>query len=92
MATIENHATCWVHKDFCHTAKNVETLREAFEVSGGKDECQARVTGIEREYWMGTEMDILGGYGFQGAVTAGDGCNQKGDKMGAGFINLRRKK
>ena len=26
------------------------------------------------------------------ALTAKDGSNQKGDKMGAGFINLRRKK
>ena len=42
--------------------------------------------------WMGTEIGKLGGYSFQGVVTAGDGSNQKGDKMGAGFINLRRKK
>ena len=86
MAASKNHANCWVHKDFPYTANNVETLREAFEASGGKDECQVRVTGIEREYWMGTEISRLGGYGFQGAVTAGDGSNQKGDKMGAGFI------
>jgi len=30
---------------------------------------------------------MLGGYGFQGQVTAGDGS-----KMGAGYNNLRRKK
>jgi len=41
---------------------------------------------------MGTEIGKLGGYGFSGAVTAGDGSNQKGNTMGAGFINLRRKK
>ena len=40
----------------------------------------------------GSEIGKLGGYGFQGAVTAGDGSNKKGDKIGAGFINLRRKK
>jgi len=92
MAASKNHANCWAHKDFPYTANNVETLREAFEASGGKDECQVRVTGIKREYWMGTSIGRLGGYGFQGAVTAGDGSNKKGDKMGARFINLRRKK
>jgi len=40
---------------------------------------------------MGTEIGILGGYGFQGQVTAGDGSDKQG-KMGAGYHNLRRKK
>jgi len=31
---------------------------------------------------MGTEIGRLGGYGFRGTVTAGDGSNQKGGKMG----------
>ena len=35
--------------------------------------------------------DRLGGYGFQGQVTAGDGSDKQ-DKMGAGYNNLRRKK
>ena len=47
---------------------------------------------IEWEYWMGTEIGRLGGYGFRGKVTAGDGSNQKGSKMGAGFVNLRKKR
>ena len=38
---------------------------------------------------MGTDIGRLGGYGFQGAVTAGDESNQKGGKIGAGFINLK---
>ena len=33
---------------------------------------------------------MLGGYGFQGQITAGDGSDKKG-KMGAGYNNLRRK-
>ena len=37
---------------------------------------------------MGTEIGRPGGYGFHGAGTVGDGSNKKGDKMGAGFINL----
>ena len=45
---------------------------------------------IERErsdYWMGTEVGMFGGYGFQGQVTAGDGSDKQG-KMGAGYNNL----
>jgi len=34
---------------------------------------------------------MLGGYRFQGNVTAGDGSDKKG-KMGAGYNNLKRKK
>jgi len=40
---------------------------------------------------MGTEIGMLGGFGFQGQVTAGDGSDTQG-KMGAGYKNLRRKK
>jgi len=45
---------------------------------------------MEWEYWMGTEISRLGGYGFRGTVTAGDGSYQKGGKMGAGYVNLRK--
>jgi len=38
---------------------------------------------------MGTEIGRLGIYGFRGTATAGDGSNQKGGKMGAGYVNLR---
>ena len=41
---------------------------------------------------MGTEIGRLGGYGFRGTVTAGDGSNKKGGKMGAGYVNLRKKR
>ena len=37
---------------------------------------------------MGTEIGRLGGY----TVTAGDGSNQKGGKMGAGYVNLRKQR
>ena len=36
-------------------------------------------------------IGMLGGYGFQGQVTAGEGSDKQG-KMGAGYNNLRRKK
>jgi len=66
-------------------------LKKPAGVSGGKDECQVRLKGKERDYWMGTEIGMLGDYGFQGQVTAGDGSDKKG-KMGAGHTNLGRKK
>ena len=46
----------------------------------------------EHDYWVGLEIGILRGYGFQGQVMAGDGSdNLKQGKMGAGYNNLRRK-
>jgi len=66
-------------------------LKKAAGVSERKDECQVRLKGREHDYWMGAEVDMLGGYGFQGQVTAGDGSDKQG-KMGAGCKNLRRKK
>ena len=32
----------------------------------------------------------LEGYGFQGTVKAGDGSNQKGVKMGAGYVKKEK--
>jgi len=87
MAVSEDHASCWVHKDLIVTTKQIQALLTAARVSGGKDECQVRLTGIEREYWMGTEIGRLGGYGFRSTVTAGDDSNKKGGKRGAGYVN-----
>jgi len=62
------------------TTKQIQALLTAARASGGKDECQVRLTGIELDYWMGTDIGRLGGYGFRGTGTAGDGSNQKGGK------------
>ena len=83
------NTTRWVHKDLTVTTKQIQALLTAARASGGKNECQVRLSGIEREYWMGTEIGKLGGYGFRGTVTVGDGSNQKGGKMGAGYVNLQ---
>jgi len=72
--------------------KQIQALLTAARASGGQDECQVRLTGIEREYWMGIEIRRLGVYGFRGTVTAGDGSNQKEEKMGAGYVNLRKQR
>jgi len=88
MAMGEDHASCWVHKNLTVTTHQIQAAR----TSGGKDEGQVRLTCIEQEYWLGTEIGRLGGYGFRGTVTAGDGCNQKGGKMGAGCVNLQKQR
>jgi len=90
-AVSEVYASCWVHQD-CHVADEQKAaLKKAAGVSGGKDECQARLNGRERDYWIGKEIGMLGGCGFQGQVTADNGSDKQG-KMGAGYNNLRRKK
>jgi len=90
-AVSEEYAPCGVHQD-CHVAdKQKAALKKAAGVSEGIDECQVRLKRRERDYWMGTEIGMPGGYGSQGQVTAGDGSDKQG-KMGAGYNNLRRKK
>ena len=85
-AVSEEYASCWVDQD-CHMADEPKAaLKKAAGVSGGKEECQVRLKGTNRDYWMRTEIGMLGGYGFQGQVTAGDSSDKKG-KMGAGYNN-----
>ena len=91
MAMSEDHALFWVHNDLTVTAELIQALLTAARASGGKDECQVRLTGIEREYWMGTEIGRSGDYSFRGTFTAGDGSNQKGGEMGACYVNLQTK-
>jgi len=50
-------------------------LKKVARLSGGKDKCQVQLKGTERDYWICTEISMLGGYGFQGQVTAGDGSD-----------------
>ena len=87
-AVSEEYASCWVHQE---ADEQKAALKKAAGVSGGKVECQVRLKGRERDHWMGTEIGMLGGYGFQGQITAGDGSDKQG-KTGAGYNNLRRKK
>jgi hypothetical protein len=51
-------------RSHCHE-KKIQALLTAARASGGKNEWQVRLTGIEREYWMGTEIDRLGDYSFR---------------------------
>ena len=43
-------------------------LQGAWENPEQKDECSVRMEDLEWDYWMGTEVGQLGGYGFQGAI------------------------
>ena len=82
----EEYASCWDHQD-CHVADEQKAaLKKAAGVSGGKDECQVRLKWRQRDYWMGT-VGMLGCYGFQGQVTAGDGSDKQG-KMGAAWQDI----
>ena len=66
--------------------------KKAAGASGGKDECQVRLKGTNRDYWMRTEIGMLRGYGFQNQVTAGDVSDIEQGKMGAGYNKLRKKR
>ena len=79
-------------RSHCHNKTNSGFVDSSEGVGCPLDDCQVRLTNIEREYWMGTEIGRLGGYGFQGTVTVGDGSNQKGEKMAAGYMNLRKQR
>jgi len=46
--------------------------------------------GKSKDWVVWTEIGMLGVYGFQGQVMAGDGSDKQG-KMGAGYNCLRRK-
>jgi len=63
MEASEDRITFW-HNDFTVTTKHIRALLTVARASGGKDKCQVRHTGIEREYWMGTEIGRLEGDGF----------------------------
>jgi len=56
MAVSDNHASCWVHKDLTVTTTKDQALLTAARASGRKDKCQVRLTGIERECWIVTEI------------------------------------
>jgi len=58
-----------------------QALLTTVKSSGENNACQVRFTGIERKYWIGTEIGRLGGHGFRGTVTVGDESNQKGKIM-----------
>jgi ribonuclease HI len=63
-------------------------LQGAWENPQQKDECSARMDDLEWDYWMGTEVRQLGGYGFQGAIFGVDG-SCKDATMGSGCCKFQ---
>ena len=80
--------TAWVHTEHAEAKQEVlQKLQLAWECGEEKDECEVRLSGLERAYWIGSEVGRIGGYEFQGAVFGIDGSNHKGH-MGAGCCRL----
>ena len=63
-------------------------LQEAWDSSEQKDECTVCLDDFERAYWMGTEVGLLGEYGFQGVTLGVDGSCKDG-KMGSGCCKFK---
>ena len=80
--------TAWVHTE-CDIMDQGALLRlqGAWENPEQKDECVACMNEFERDYWIGTEVGQLGGYGFQGTIFGVDGSCKDGT-MGSGCCNF----
>ena len=80
--------TAWVHKECDIIEEEALTkLQESWDNSEQKDECIVCLDDLERACWMGTEVGLLVGYGFQG-VTLGVGSCKDG-KMGSWCCKFR---
>ena len=63
----------WVHQDnILDDEELIESLQEAWEHEGSKDELKIELQGLERLYWLGTEAGRQGCYDSQGETWAGD--------------------
>jgi ribonuclease HI len=81
--------TAWVHKECDIMEEEALTkLQEAWDSSEQKDECVGRLDDLERAYWVGTEVSLLGGYGFQVVTLGADGSCKDGN-MGSGCCKFR---
>ena len=62
---------------------SIDDLRAAWESIEDKNECEVTLEGPDRDYWLGSEIGMLGGYAFKGVTMGIDGSNGEG-RMGAG--------
>jgi hypothetical protein len=95
--------TAWVHKE-CEIIEEealddppfivlTETkfstkLQEAWDSSENKDECTVCLDDFELAYWMGTEVCLMDGYGFQGVTLGVDGSCKDG-QIGSGCCKFK---
>ena len=75
--------SCWTHEEAKIGDGAARQVAAAWEHESSKDECVAQLEGNEEAFWLGSEIGMLGGYGFHGVTFGGDGANEKGS-MGAG--------
>ena len=79
-----HNMACWVHRNSPDVQQSsLDTLRAAWENAADKNECEATLEGPDRDFWLGSELGMLGGYAFKGVITGIDGSNG-GGRMGAG--------
>ena len=75
---------CWVHCNSLEVPESsIDDLRAAWESIEDKNECEVTLEGPDRDYWLGSEIGMLGGYAFKGVTMGIDGSNGEG-RMGAG--------
>ena len=79
-----HNMACWVHCNSLEVPKSsIDDLRAAWESIEDKNECEVTLEGPDRDYWLGSEIGMLGGYAFKGVTMGIDGSNGEG-RMGAG--------
>jgi len=74
-------------RSYCET-KQIQALLTAARASGGKNEYQVRLTGIEQKCWMDIEIGRLGAYEAQSQLVMDP--TKKGGEIGAGYVNPRK--
>ena len=77
---------CWVHvrdNGEAVDARSIRELEREWLQKDDEDDLGLDVTGLERDYWLGTEAGLLGCHTFHGQYAGGDGSEHKGE-MGAG--------
>jgi len=86
MAVIKDHAPLWVHNDNTNSGfvDSSEGVGQKGRTSSTTDRHRAGILDGHRDQLI-RRLRLLS------TVTAGDGTNQKGAKMGAGYVNLRKK-
>jgi hypothetical protein len=64
---------CWVYQDsILDDDAAIQSLKEAWEQQSNKDELKIDLQSLERQYWLGTEVERRGCYDFPGETWARD--------------------
>ena len=69
--------------------ERLESVWESWRRDSPKDECEVKLEGPEKEWWVVTELGLLETYHFPGHVTVSDGSVGPG-RMGSDFTWMDR--